>query len=203
MKQQNKHTVFFDSSFDNNEQLPRQFTVSFRELDNTNIPQVQVFVAGNQQAGDIIDDNAYENDGYRYHDVFHYTFATLLGWSPCTRAMLRLKRKSNLQIDKIEDGARAAITEEAISLMIFNEAKRKNFFKTAKTRVGKHTLKTIKAMTEPFEVSIRTMEEWEEAILKAYEMFRLLLQHKGGEIYFNMLQRSVTYRPLPPQEKFA
>ena len=33
-------------------------------------------------------------------------------------------------LDEIEDGARATITEEALSMIIFNEAKRKDFFRT-------------------------------------------------------------------------
>src|SRR5690606_24082598 len=97
------------------ETLPRNFIVKFEELNNERYPQVKVTL-NDRQAGDIIDDNAYVDDGYRYHDVFHYTFATLLQWSPCARAMLNRKRKSCADIDRIEDGARAAITEEAISL---------------------------------------------------------------------------------------
>jgi uncharacterized protein YjhX (UPF0386 family) len=193
MTRQNKQDVFFDSSFGDNEKLPRSFAVSFSETETPGFPTVRVIVDGKDQAGDIIDDNSYENDGYRYHDIFHYTFATMLGWSPCTRSMFRKKRKSIPLIDKIEDGARATITEEAISLMVFNEAKRKNFFKSAKAKVSRQTLKTIKRMTEQFEVKVRSVEEWENAILKAYEIFRLLLQNKGGNVSFNMETRSVIY----------
>lgn len=202
VKNKNQNIILYDNSFKSSEQLPRNFIISFKEVGTEKFPQVRVVVNHDLQAGDIIDDNAYENDGYRYHDIFHYTFATLLGWSPCARAMMKRKRKSNSVVDKVEDGARAAITEEAISLMIFNEAKRKNFFKGAKASVNKHTLRTIKSMTSAFEVRDKTVEEWEQAILKAYEVFRLLVGNKGGLVSFDMLERTVEYQPLH-QVRFA
>ena len=57
--------------------------------------------------GNELTDNAYENDGYRYHDVFHLAYAAVLGWSPVIRKLMDRKRKSDPQIDRIEDGGRA------------------------------------------------------------------------------------------------
>ena len=37
--------------------------------------------------------NAYRDDGYRFHDVMHLTFAALLGWSPVLRSLLRKMEK--------------------------------------------------------------------------------------------------------------
>ena len=121
------HKNFFDSNYDEMEQLPRRFTVNFDSVKVGPKTKTRVSINGIQM-GDFIDNNSKENDGYRFHDIFHYTFATMLGWSPCTRAMMKRKRKSSPIIDEIEDGARAAITEESISLIIFNKAKRKEFF---------------------------------------------------------------------------
>lgn len=174
------------------EKLPSRFTVDFEELSTGAFPQVKVTI-NNDQAGDIIDDNSFKNDGYRYHDVFHYAFATLLGWSPCTRAMLKRKRKSNLQIDRIEDGARATITEEAISLMIFSEARSKDFFKHG-DNIDDSLLEMIKKMTSDFEVRDKSKEEWKNAIIKSYEMFRLLTSNKGGTIMFNSSTKKITYQ---------
>ncbi|WP_374550627.1 hypothetical protein [Flavobacterium sp.] len=143
---------FFDDNYISGEQIPRYFNVSFKEVGNDQKNEVRVIFNGTEQLGDVINDNSYKNDYYRYHDIFHYSFAALLGWSPCTRAMMKRKRKSNTLVDEIEDGARATITEEAISMIIFNEAKRKNFFK-GKSKVSKTTLRIIKEMTENFEVS--------------------------------------------------
>lgn len=106
--------------------------------------------------------------------------------------MMKCKRKSNEIIDEIEDGARATITEEAISMIIFNEAKRNNFFANV-TKVSRTTLRIIKEMTEGFEVRIRSAKEWENAILTAYALFRSLIQNEGGKVDFNMLSREAFY----------
>lgn len=174
------------------EELPQKFSVRFEEVHGNSFPQVKVTIDENQ-TGDVVDDNSYENDGYRYHDVFHYTFATLLGWSPCVRSMMKRKRKSNLIIDRIEDGARAAITEECISLMIFSNAKQNNFYKD-KESIDIHLLQTIRNMTMPFEVKDKTVKEWENAILKSYEMFRLLNKNKGGVVHFDAQNKSIEYK---------
>lgn len=176
------------------EKLPRDFVVRFEELNNDKFPQVKVTL-NNQQAGDVIDDNSYSDDGYRYHDVFHYTFATLLEWSPCARAMLKRKRKSCTETDRIEDGARAAITEEAISLIIFNDAKANNFY-DGTSKIDDHILEIIKRMTSSFEVATKSKQEWQNAILKSYEMFRLLRKNKGGVITFNTDLKKVDYKIL-------
>ena len=177
-----------------NEMLPKDFIVRFEELSNEHYSQVKVTL-NNQQAGDIIDDNAHQDDGYRYHDVFHYTFATLLEWSPCARAMLKRKRKSCAETDRVEDGARAAITEEAISLIIFSDAKLNNFYE-GRSHINDHILEIIKNMTASFEVANRSKEDWEKAILKSYEMFRLLNKNNGGVISFNTDQKIVKYTTL-------
>lgn len=186
--------TYYNGSTHSNEQLPKQLLVRFEEISCAKFDQVRVTING-IQVGDIVDDNSYENDGYRYHDVFHYTFATLLGWSPCSRSMLKRKRKSNENLDRIEDGARAAITEEAISLMIFNYALNNDYF-CKSNKVDDILLTLIKKMVEPFEVKIRTKDEWEKAILKSYELFRKLRANKGGLINFNLENKKITYNKL-------
>jgi hypothetical protein len=194
MKQKNNNQ-FFDENCKSEEQIPRHFTVSFEEVGTGDKDEVRVIFNNEKQLGDVINDNAYKSDFYRYHDIFHYSFAALLGWSPCTRAMMKRKRKSNELLDEIEDGARATITEEALSMIIFNEAKRKNYFKDI-TKVSRTTLRFIKEMTENFEVNVRTAKEWEQAILKAYEVFRLLVVNKGGTVEFDTLNREINYTSL-------
>ena len=176
------------------ETIPDEFVVDFVEITEKQYPQVKISVS-NLQAGDIINDNSYIDDGYRYHDVFHYTFATLLGWSPCTRAMLKRKRKSNQLVDRVEDGARAIITEEAISLMLFNTAKQNDFYSNI-NKVDPALLELVKLMTNPFEVRDKTTEEWESAILKGYALFRKLVKNKGGRITFNTLDQTVDYHTI-------
>jgi len=193
---QQKNTIdFFDNNLVSEEQIPRQFTVSFKEVGIGTRGEVRVIFNDNKQLGDIINDNSYENDYYRYHDIFHYSFATLLGWSPCARSMMRKKRKSNELLDEIEDGARATITEEALSMIIFNEAKRKNYFKGS-YKVSRTTLRIIKEMTETFEVKVRNTKDWENAILKAYEIFRQLIKYNGGRVEFDAMRKLISYSKL-------
>jgi hypothetical protein len=192
---QNSSCGFFDSEYKMEEQLPRNFTISFKEISVDGKKNVRILFNHKSQVGDMINDNAYKDDFYRYHDIFHYSFATLLGWSPCTRAMLKRKRKSSELLDEIEDGARATITEEALSMIIFNEAKHKDYFKSSK-KVSKTTLRIIKEMTENFEVKVRSTSEWEKAILKSYNIFRSLVQNNGGTVEFNLMTRKITFVPI-------
>ncbi|MCC9018903.1 nucleotide pyrophosphohydrolase [Flavobacterium lipolyticum] len=182
------------SDWNANEQLPKQLMVRFEEIFNGKYYQVRVMLNG-MQVGDIVDDNSFIDDGYRYHDVFHYTFATLLEWSPCSRSMLKRKRKSIEDIDRIEDGARAAITEEAISLMIFNNAVNNDYF-YKRSNIDDSLLTIIKNMVEPFEVRTKSKSDWEKAILKSYELFRHLRKNKGGIINFNLENKNIIYKKL-------
>lgn len=191
----------FDSRFKESEQLPRLFTIDFDSIAADNKWKTKVSFNGTQ-LGDIIDDNSKTNDFYRYHDVFHYSFATLLGWSPCARAMMKRKRKSDKLVDEIEDGARAAITEEALSMIIFNEAKRKNYFESV-SKVSRTTLRIIKEMTENFEVTVRSTKEWEQAILKAYHIFRLLIANHGGRVEFDAVAKTISYSALPENKTLS
>ena len=42
----------------------------------------------------------------RFHDIFHLSYAAILGWSPTVRALLRCKRKSDPRVDEVEDGGK-------------------------------------------------------------------------------------------------
>lgn len=193
MRNNRTDIIYFDDAFGPTEQLPRTFSVSFQEVVGAPTPHVRVIFNDNQ-LGDIINDNSIFNDFYRYHDIFHYSFATLLGWSPCARSMMKRKRKSDSLIDEVQDGARATITEEAISLIVFNEAKRKDFYRQVKS-VSKTTLRIIREMTEGFEVKIRSEKEWEFAILESYKIFRQLINNRGGKVFFDMDRRKIQYLP--------
>ena len=181
----------FDAQFHESEQLPRKFTINFDSLLVGEKWKTKVTYEG-KQLGDVIDDNSKASDYYRFHDIFHFSFATMLGWSPCTRAMMKRKRKSDQSTDEHEDGARATITEEALSMIIFNEAKKKNYF-DGNSKVSRTTLQIIKDMTEHFEVTVRSKKEWEMAILNAYKIFRLLVTNRGGYVEFDAINKEVSY----------
>src|SRR5205085_2906837 len=109
------------------EQLPRKLTVEIFEREVGG--QTYVFQSCNGiNLGDRLTDNAMTPDDYRFHDVFHYAYAAVLGWSPVLRSLMRLKRKSDPLIDEAQDGARAVLIEEGIATWIFGQAKRTGFF---------------------------------------------------------------------------
>jgi NTP pyrophosphatase (non-canonical NTP hydrolase) len=100
----------FDESFPIEEQLPRHFTITFSERQVGDRRYV-VQQMNEVNIGDRLTDNRRNADDYRFHDVFHLAYAGILGWSPCLRALLKLKRKSRPDIDENEDGARAGIRQ--------------------------------------------------------------------------------------------
>lgn len=188
----------YDSSYPVTEQLPQSLTVEFREVENDGRMMLATSIAG-KPFGNKLTDNSHLDDGYRYHDIFHFTFAILLGWSPIVRREFGVKRKSVPQVDEVEDGARAAIIEEAISAVIFGHAKDYSFFEGSNT-VEFSLLRTIKQMTAPYEARTQSLRQWEIAILQGYEVWRQMLANRGGVFIGDARSQSVRYSVLPVKE---
>jgi NTP pyrophosphatase (non-canonical NTP hydrolase) len=180
----------FDDTLPVYERLPRTIRVAFFEP-GTRERQRKIMIAvptdGDEwiQIGDRIDDNAEQEDGYRFHDVLHLSNAAHLGWSPVIRALLRRKRKSNPEADRVEDGARAVNIEEALTAFVFAHASRLNFFAGVKN-VDFSFLKTIERLTLGLEVRHRSYEDWEIAILDGYRMFRELREKQEGLVVVDL-----------------
>lgn len=185
---------FYDDGFENHEQLPREMRVEFRQVMDAGQSKLEMSIDGERQ-GDLLTDNAHHDDGYRFHDVFHLANAVMLGWSPVSRKLLRRKRKSVPRLDEVEDGARAAITEEAISAVVFGVAKDYSFFDGVDA-VDFNLLRTIKTMTRPFEVRDRTYREWEDAILSGFAVWREMVRYRGGVLIGVARTRELRYEPL-------
>jgi NTP pyrophosphatase (non-canonical NTP hydrolase) len=187
-------TPLFDLNFPVEEQLPRRLVLKIEEK----VYGRRAFVM--QQAhginiGDRLTDNISEPDDYRFHDVFHWTFAAVLGWSPVTRALLRAKRKSNSKIDESEDGARAQLIEEGVATWIFGHGRRLNFYENIST-VDYGLLKSIRDFVSGYEVERCPLWMWEQAILESFRAFRFLKLHRGGELKIDLEARRVDIRPL-------
>jgi len=112
----------------------------------------------------------------------------MLGWSPVLRANLKRKRKSNPKIDEVEDGGRAIAIEEGISALIFANAEKHSWFEGVNT-LDWTVLRTCHEMTASLEVGIRSLYEWEQAILKGYMAWRGIVKHRGGRINCDMRNR--------------
>lgn len=184
----------FDDDFPDNERFPRVFTVevtSAKKTDGTNT--VSLSYKGNP-FGDPLTDNAEKDDGYRFHDIFHLAFVSHLGWSPVLRGRLffNCKRKSTATIDEVEDGGRAAVIDEAIAALIFNEAQKNSYYEGI-NNVSIQLLQLISQLTAHLEVSRCTMAQWEHAILNAFEVWRLVRHHPAGRLVGSRETRRIEY----------
>ena len=164
-----------DEEFPEQERLPRLMNVSVQE----ETPGTAITLIDNVRVGDPLKDNRHEDDGYRFHDIFHISYAAILGWSPTIRAFLRRKRKSQPRIDEVEDGGRARVIEEGITAMVFSRAERQNFLKDTE-QVDPQLLSTIREMTSHLEVRVRTEAEWEKAILDGFRAWRHIRSRGEG-----------------------
>lgn len=181
-----------DASWPNAEQLPRSGTYEFvATTSESGRPAVDLFLDG-EKVGDQLTDSSYVDDGYRFHDIFHLSYAVVLGWSPVTRSILKRKRKSDRATDENEDGGRAIVIEEGIAAIVFGYASQHNLLEGI-NRLDQSLLNTIQMVTGPLEVGVRSQANWESAILQGFDVFRQLVAHHGGRVHFDSDERTLTF----------
>ncbi len=178
-----------DTTYPPAEQIPRQFEVSFSEVVDGESIKVVIRRDG-VQVGDALTDNARYDDGYRFHDVFHLSYAAVLGWSPIIRKLLNVKRKSDESTDVVEDGARARIIEELVSQLVFGYAREHNFLNGINT-LDYHLLKTIHSLVHDREVSCRSLYEWENAVFAGYRVWRQVYDLRGGTVRVDLVKKTL------------
>ncbi len=181
----------FDDAFGESERFPRLFRAEFRNDGPKEQQRLEVYVDG-QKCGSTLTDNAYPGDDYRYHDLLHMSFATVLGWSPVLRALLKRKRKSNPMVDEVDDGGRAVAIEEGIAALVFNYARQHSLLKEVK-RLDWPLLRTCREMASHLEVSSRSLNDWEDAILQAFMIWREMKANNGGVVLCNLDTRRLRY----------
>lgn len=176
----------FDADFPAEQRLPRRFEVAFTRTGD----RVQMRISGDE-LGDPIDDNSHLADHYRFHDVFHLSYAAVLGWSPILRSLLGRKRKLDDVIDRVEDGARARAIEEAIAALVFKMAEAYDFFE-GQDYVDDSVLTAVTAVASGLEVTDRSKAEWEQAILAGFAVWRRLRRHGEGGVRVDLDARTLT-----------
>ncbi|MEV5840958.1 pyrophosphatase [Streptomyces sp. NPDC051985] len=186
----------FDENVSAGQQLPRSLDVTFTDTlvegkGKLPVQTVRIY-RGNEAVGDPLDDNSDDDDNYRYHDVFHLAHMAVLGWSPVMRSLLKMKRNTDRDVDRIQDGGRAIAVEEGMTAYVFSMARAHSFFSTA-AAVPAEIVKACQAMTAHLEVSRRSAQDWEYAILAGYRMFEELTANKGGTVHLNLHARTITY----------
>lgn len=154
------------------EQLPRRFSASIREGSGLQSGRASLVFEGTL-IGDELRDNAWGDDGYRFHDVFHLANAAVLGWSPCLRRMLRRKRKSEPRVDEVEDGARAIVLEEAVVALIFDYCASHRWL-DGRASVDREFLSLLMRLTAHLECAACGPLLWEQAIRDGAQAWRTL-----------------------------
>jgi NTP pyrophosphatase (non-canonical NTP hydrolase) len=189
----------FDDDYPATEQLPRRFTAQIREEPGEGGKPRIVLTIDSVAAGDPLQDNSHDPDGYRFHDVFHLGHAAKLGWSPVLRGKLLKrkdqeppdrKRRSDEEVNEVEDGGRAIVIDEAVVAYVWEYARRHNFLDGVST-VDYGVLKTIKQLTSGLEVAARSSHQWEEAILAGYGVWRQIKERRQGVIAVDLETRVI------------
>jgi NTP pyrophosphatase (non-canonical NTP hydrolase) len=180
-----------DDDYPPEEQLPRQMTIAFEEREIEGRPKL-VMVYEGEPLGDPLVDMNRDPDGYRFHDVFHLTYAALLGWSPLLRSLLRRKRDSDPEFREVEDSARAIFIEEGLAAYLFSVAADNNFYK-GQEQVESEVLRSVKSIVSHLEVRSRTTAEWQRTILRSFDAWRDLFANNGGTVHLDLEQRAIDF----------
>lgn len=189
----------FDSTFPRYERLPRKISFDIREVKSDEDDYFVYQSYGKVNIGDRLTDNIEYSDDYRFHDVFHYAYAAVIGWSPVLRAILKVKRKSVKEVDQNQDGARAILVEEGLATLIYNDAKREGglYQDVERGKLSFDLLKTIRSFVRGYEVENVPYWVWEEAILQGFEAFRYLVDNRSGRVSIDYANRRLEVGPIP------
>jgi NTP pyrophosphatase (non-canonical NTP hydrolase) len=206
----------FEANFPDVERFPRRLVVEFKEdVDEhrraiarltlvdavpNHFPQGQVTGPDkkkvgftlNRQLGAKLNDNTRRVDGYRYHDAIHLGFMAVLGWSPTTRELLRLKRKSSVEADTNMDGARAIYAEEGLVAVLSRLAPRRMRFLEERTVDGT-VIEITKAATTDLEVEVLPAWIWRRAISQGFIAMTRLTENRGGYLTADLDARELRY----------
>ncbi|ALH79905.1 nucleoside triphosphate pyrophosphohydrolase family protein [Sphingopyxis macrogoltabida] len=183
----------FDEKSPHDQRLPEKGEFVFHQ--NPKDGRVRIEFEG-RDLGDSLDDNAYIDDGYRFHDVFHLAYVAKLGWSPVFRKLMNAKRRYNPEIDRVEDGARSIFLEEGISVFVFNQNKISANGVSSFSDRGNIPFtigQTIKTMTSGLEVNSRSISDWFDAISFGFRCYDKLVRNSGGIIRINRKRKTITY----------
>jgi len=189
----------YDDHLPEDQKLPRRFAYAFEERSINGVVKVVLVdqLAGGT-TGAPLTDNAYEDDGYRFHDVLHLAFAACLGWSPVLRKLLRsdkrLAHRTPPEVDEVEDGGRAQVIEEAIVAEAYVYASSHDYLEDVDA-VDWQLLRNIKRLTAHTEVGTRTSREWNDTLLRGFAIWRKLRTHRAGVVRGDLLEGALEFSP--------
>ena len=197
-----KRRALYDEKLSPEQQLPRTFSYTFSHKEVKG--EQRLVITDNERKEDLgaaLKDNAYEDDGYRYHDIMHLSFATHLGWSPVWRKLLRdrkvgipLAKRTPSSVDDAEDGGRPQVIEEGLVHAAYVYADQHNFMDGVNA-VDWQLLRHIKEMTTKLEVKDRSGWEWNKALIDGFKIWRKLRENNGGTVTGDLIAGTLTFAP--------
>jgi len=209
----------FDANYPMPERFPRRLVVDFadRLLPSGRIAAVLTLVSTEPNAfpdgpvtlatgkklgfqagttlGDPLTDNSRREDAYRFRDAINLGFLAVLNWSPTLRALLRLKRKSNPEVDESEDGARAIFAEEGLAAVLARLAKQRTGFLN-ETSIDSEVIDVAKAEAADLEVERLPVWLWRSAIRQGFHAMHQLGRNGGGYLVSDLDARTLSYKKV-------
>ena len=177
------------------ERFPRRFVAELRDTVDEQGKAVMRMTLNGEALGSPLTDNSYERDGYRFHDILHLAFTCMMGWSPVIRALLKVKRKSDAELDEVEDGGRAVAIEEGIAALVFSYATQHSMLANV-TTLDWSLLRTCSEMAAGLEISTVPLFTWQQTILTAFDAWRTAIRDGGVRIICELEMRSFLFEQL-------
>ena len=183
----------YDHVFDPDQRLPETFRIQMSMKDCKLVVEDD---AGRPLGDPLTDNNAAEDDGYRYHDVMHFAFVAVLGWSPVARRHLFNCRKRVSMPphfdEATEDGGRAKVIDEALVALAYDHWKRKGH-PPGDAWIDYELLRAMKRLTEHLEVRTRSFADWRSAVGQGFKAWHGLRHNNGGWIIGNQIDATLVY----------
>jgi NTP pyrophosphatase (non-canonical NTP hydrolase) len=180
------------------ERFPPRLEFIFERCEEKGIVKMRLATADGLQVGDVVDDNEYKEDFYRFHDVIHIGLMACFRWSPVFRKLLGIKRKSDSTTDRVEDGAKARDIEEAMSRLIFLYFEQNDFLEGA-TSVDTSFLRLLRLFSGEREIGWVTGKEWQDLMLQTASAIRGMIaaskEGKGGNLIADMDLGTIAFKP--------
>jgi hypothetical protein len=108
------------------------------------------------------------------------------------RQLMKRKRKSNKDVDRVEDGGRAIAIEEGISALVFDYAHDHVYLERV-DHVDYGILRPIKHLTRHLEVSECSEHQWQDAILQGFAVWRPLQKTGKGLVVGDLESRTIKF----------
>lgn len=165
--------------------LPEKFNIDFRQFDNAP-PVVRVYYNG-RQIGNELNDNSRIEDGYRYHDAFHFCYLVHTGQLHVIDALI------SGADTKSPEWKKKCLFEEIFSLMSF---KARYFpLQVDRDMPRKSFVDLMSDLSKIIAIEYLQPEMVTPIVTDFYRNFDLLYKNKGGTLICDTALKTIQYQP--------